>query len=303
MEDLPQEVSGRPELETSGFSVNPSTTQTRGLGGRTDNEKSCGDDIEGSITVRPWSCARAELFVKAPAREGKRRRERILRDKESLRQGLTSSPYVEIHWRREDGSLPQMTGLVDTGADWSLIEESQLGDEEWKELQPSSAQGKGVTEAEIPIVGEVWRDLMVGGVKVDSQRFIVVKKMVTPVILGADFWGRFGQFSLNFKERKLRLNEDTELPLKESPVEHDSSEQQTVVLRAIGKTVVPASSQVLVKARIEGADLQEGTEILVEPTKEDLGGFCCAAYTIATITGSSVYLRMANVGKQDYVSM
>ncbi len=119
--------------------------------------------------MRPWSCARAELFVRVPAQKGKKRLKTLQRDKESLRQGLTSSPYVDICWRREDGSLAQMTGLVDTGADWSLIEESQLGDEEWKELQPSSAQGKGVTKADIPIVGEVWRDLVVGGVNVDSQ--------------------------------------------------------------------------------------------------------------------------------------
>ena len=85
-------------------------------------------------------------------------------------------------------------------ADWSLIEEAQLDANEWKELKPSDAQGKGVTEDEIPIVGEVWRNLEVGGIRIDSQRFIVVRKMVTPIILGADFWGRFGEFLLISEE-------------------------------------------------------------------------------------------------------
>ena len=57
-----------------------------------------------------------------------------------------------------------MVGLVDTGADWSLIEESELQDQERKELAPSAMTGKGVTEAEIPIVGELWRDVSIGGI-------------------------------------------------------------------------------------------------------------------------------------------
>ena len=62
-----------------------------------------------------------------------------------------------------------------------------------------------MTEAEIPIVGEVWRDVSIGGVIVKDQRFIVVSKMITPVILGGDFWGRFGKFSFNFKEKTLSV--------------------------------------------------------------------------------------------------
>ena len=245
--------------------------------------------------VKPWSCARAQLFVKAPAGQGKGRVKALRRDKETLRRGLTSSPYVDVVWNRGEGSQQVMTGLVDTGADWSLIEESQLDVREREELSPTSAQGRGVTEEEIPILGEVWRDLNVGEIKVDSQRFIVVKKMITPVILGADFWGRFGEFSIDFNGRKLRLDQRTELPLKESCSQQDTPDLE-VCLAAAEEVTVPASSQVLVRAKVVGKELREGTEILVEPAREDTDGLCQAARTIAEVKEGCIYLRVANVG-------
>ena len=193
-----------------------------------------------------------------------------------------------------------MTGLVDTGADWSLIEESQLEVKEREELSPTAAEGRGVTEEEIPILGEVWRDLDIGGIKVDSQRFIVVKKMITPVILGADFWGRFGEFSLDFNGRTLRLDERTELPLKESCSDQGAPDQQ-VCLAAVEEVIVPASSQVLVRAKVVGKVLMEGIEILVEPVREDSGGLCQAACTIAEVKDGCVYLKVANVGEDEYL--
>ena len=75
--------------------------------------------------VKPWSCVRAQLFVRAPAGRGKKRIKTPQRDKETLQRGLTSSPYVDIIWLRGNGPQQVITGLVDTGADWSLIEEAQ----------------------------------------------------------------------------------------------------------------------------------------------------------------------------------
>ena len=281
-------------METVGFLENPSATQQRGLGDMEDKK------ADGAVGVKPWTCARSELFVKAPAKGVRRRLKTLQRDKEALRQGLTSSPYVDLTWRTEKGERHRMTGLVDTGADWSLIEESQLRADEREELQPSEAQGRGVTDADIPIVGEIWRDLDIGGIQVESQRFIVVRKMVTPVILGADFWGRFGQFSINFRERKLQLGDRAEVPLRESPTGNVKPHQQVSLVMDERKTI-GASSQTLIRVRVEGQELADGTEILVDPVKESLGEHCGVSYTVATVQGGTVFLRLANIGEDNHV--
>ena len=33
----------------------------------------------------------------------------------------------------------------------------------------------------------------------------MVQDMVTPVIFGADFWARFGEFAIDFQQRKLKV--------------------------------------------------------------------------------------------------
>ena len=40
---------------------------------------------------------------------------------------------------------------------------------------------------------------------VPQQRFYMVQDMITPVILGADFWARFGEFAIYFQQRKLKV--------------------------------------------------------------------------------------------------
>ena len=203
-------------------------------------------------------CARSRLVVKTPpkgmAKGGSGRIAKLRKDRDILRTGLTRTPYVEISWTGEDGIIKPMVGLVDTGADWSLIEESELRDQERKELAPSAMSGKGVTEAEIPIVGEVWRDVSIGGISVKDQRFIVVTKMITPIILGADFWGRFGELSLNFKEHKLSLGGVT-VELLKSATSGDVDTGQVFVLME-EEAHVPPFTEMVVQGHITGKKLK-----------------------------------------------
>ena len=119
---------------------------------------------KATTPVQHWSCARARLIVKTPPQKatGGRRVTKLRRDREALETGLTRTPYVEILWHGEDNAQRMMVGLVDTGADWSLVEESELNEEERKALVPSSMSGKGVTDTDIPIIREVWRDVSIG---------------------------------------------------------------------------------------------------------------------------------------------
>ena len=45
---------------------------------------------------------------------------------------------------------------------------------------------RGVSEEKIPVVGEIWRDALMGGVRFENHRFIVVSTIVCRVILGID---------------------------------------------------------------------------------------------------------------------
>jgi len=149
-------------------------------------KKKEGNDSMGKI--RPWTCAKVSLRVK-PDEKGKRNRSRRLReDKEMMERGLMRSPYVKMNWVEPMSvEQPETAALVDTGADWSLIAESELTRMEKSELRAVDMVGQGVTKQALPIVGVVWRSVKIGDVEVPDQRFIVVSDMITEVILGADF--------------------------------------------------------------------------------------------------------------------
>lgn len=254
---------------------------------------------EGTTPVKPWSCARARLIVKTPPHEATsgRRVTKLRRDREALETGLTRTPYVEILWHGEDNAWRSMVGLVDTGADWSLVEESELDGEERKELVPSSMSGKGVTDTEIPIIGEVWRDVSIGGLLVKDQRFIVVSRMITPVILGADFWGRFGQFSLNFRDSKLTVGEVT-VDLFDAARNGKRKEGQVKVVAERQVCVAPFTEMV-VRGTVQGGEVEDGDEIFFEPVGDDKD-LCSSPYTVCSIEEGGVYLRVANIGSEVY---
>ena len=155
--------------------------------------------------IRNWSCARVKLTVKTPDKKVNGRIKKLRRDKAGF-ENLHRTPYVKVEWiNNESGERSSLVALVDTGADWSLMKESEMSEEERDELQPTDMVGQGVTKQRIEIIGEIWRTIVIGGVEVPQQRFIVVQDMVTPVILGADFWARFGEFAIDFQRRKLKV--------------------------------------------------------------------------------------------------
>ena len=83
--------------------------------------------------VAPWSCAKAEFSVQAPGRSGKQRRKQLQEMKGVAFEGLNSTPYVKIHWTHGGEEI----ALFDTGAQWSLICEDLLSQEEKDGMQTS----------------------------------------------------------------------------------------------------------------------------------------------------------------------
>ncbi len=161
---------------------------------------------EGKASIRPWTCAKMSLSVKPCAKGEKNRHKRLIEDKEMVARGLRRSPYVKVKWIEPTTNHQNQTAaLVDTGADWSLLAESELSKMERSEIRAVDMVGQGVTKQTLPVVGVVWRSVQLGDIIVPDQRFIVVSDMITNVILGADFWARFGEFTLDFQEERLKI--------------------------------------------------------------------------------------------------
>ena len=257
--------------------------------------------LEQPPTVKPWSCGRAKFVVRPPDRDmkSKARRRKLQADKDAWANILPRTPYVKVNWKY-DNVEEEMTGLVDTGADWSLMVEAQLSESERQELMPSEVKGQGVTKEKISVLGEVWRDLRVGGVEIPKQRFIVVEDMITPVILGADFWMRLGELTIDFKSRKIKVNRlGIQLDMLQSPGGDTEKEGQVLVLTE-NEVHIPPFSEMIVRAKVTGRKLQDDEEIFIEPVSED-GNLCSIPYTLGKVKDGTVMLKIANVGIDDVI--
>ena len=76
------------------------------------------------------------------------------------------APYVSVE--RSAGVAGR--AIVDTGADWSLLADKQVTARERLAIRPSIVRGRDVSSENIPVPGEVWRTVTVGGVRVLDQR-------------------------------------------------------------------------------------------------------------------------------------
>ena len=280
-------------------------------GSSAECERSSGEDsvpvspVGGEAAVRPWSCARAKFVVKpATAFSGEQgRMKQLKRDKVAVMEMLPRTPYIRVSWReshRPRMRWKDMIPLVDTGADWSLIAESELSVSELVDLQPSDVQGQAVTKDQIEVVGEVWRDVRIGTRHVTKQRFIVLKDMVTNTILGADFWIRLGELTIDFKNKQVRVASlGLEIDLLDSTWERTTQEGQLLVVSK-EEVHVPPFSQMIVQAKVVGGSVNDGEELFVEPVAEE-GDLCCVPYTVCSIKGDSVFLKVANLGMDDAI--
>ena len=102
------------------------------------------------------------------------------------------------------------TALFDMGAQCSVICKELLTEEERSEMRSPSLSGRGVSGEKIPVVGEVWRSLQIGGLVFEKQRFIVVERTICPIILGIIFWSRVSGLSFDFNHNVMKINGGSE---------------------------------------------------------------------------------------------
>ena len=282
-----------PKLETK-FSVTPIPNR-EGMGGRVS---------PNSVSVRPWTCARVRITVK-PGSRGKRNRYRKLKeDKEMLARGLCRSPYMQLSWVCSDdpGMANTSPALMDTGADWSLINESQLTELEQAELKPVDIVGQGVTSDELTILGAVWRSFNLGETTIPSQRFVVVKDMVADVILGADFFARLGAFEFDFSNGRFKAPQHgIDVSLHDSAVNttnEEGAERETVFeVNTASQVSIPPMTELLVDACIDSR-LRDGEQVFLNPGSDDGSSFRIPYCVSAVHSGNLVKVRVANVSSE-----
>ena len=207
---------------------------------------------------------------------------------------LTTAPYVSVEW--SEGVAGR--AMVDTGADWSLLADEQLTARERLAIRPSSVRGRGVSSEDIPVLGEVWRTVTVGGVRVPDQRFVVVRGLVAPAILGIDFWSRLGSLKLNLQTRRLLLEErGVELELHSASRPQVAAQQLDLKLRR--DITVPPATEALVP--VKRGELKPGEEYLLEPVGNEDSPVCAASCVIRPSADDTLWVKVANVGSNDEI--
>lgn len=246
--------------------------------------------------VKPWSCARVDFRVLPPDGRGGTRRKELQLLKEVAAEGVTSTPYVSAKWA--DGK--STAALLDTGAQWSLLSQCQLSREELNSLaEVNGISGRGVSGEEIPVVGEIWRDVKVGDLLFEHHRFIVVQTMICDVILGIDFCSRARTLAFDFNSNEMILNETTRVKLYHHPKEVDSADgeadEATFSIETKESCVIPGRSEMMLLCTAEGTEKDK--EYMVEPISAT-DSLVSTPYGLIR-GGEDLYLRIANVGNDE----
>ena len=256
-------------------------------------------DMFSPESVRPWTCARAEIRVLPPARGSCKRKRGLDTMKEIAAEGITNTPYVRVDWAKGDCDA----ALLDTGAQWSLISSSKLTAEERENLDGGKGlSGRGVSGEEIDVLGVVWRSVNVGGLLFEKHRFIVVEKMICGIILGIDFWSRAWGMEFDFNDKSVKLNKDHRVQLYYHPKEatkgcEENANTENFQIKVKGRQVIPGRTEKMICCVAPG--MKEGCEYFVQPiTGSD--NLVSTPYGLITGTqNNTLFLKVANLAEEE----
>ena len=220
------------------------------------------------VEARPWSGRVSRMQVITPPKGAKQRVNVVKRQKSALEQILSRSPTIDLKWCGKEEGENITSALVDTGADWSLLHPSLLTAEERGALQDEGCglEAKDVQGDDLYIMGEVWRDFQLGDLLVTDHRFVVVERMTSDVILGADLWGRVSPVQLDFgRECMTVCGGRVSLSMKCS--HKPSSTEDVRQAKVKGDHIIPANMEALIKVRAKG--MKSGQSYLFQPLKSE----------------------------------
>ena len=239
---------------------------------KSSNMKEAIGKISSKSGSKPWSgtCARMKV-IESP--KGTKDRCKKLREKKmAWNQILSKSPHVMVRFGNE---AEDCSALLDTGANWSLIDDSLLNED------------------------EVWRTLALGELGVTEQWFVVVQELSSRVILGADLWARALPLQIDFHDRKLKLcggRYEVSIfdPAEESEI-HNVESASIRVLTAI-RCKLPPKTERLVKYRTD-KPMAGGRDYILEPARGDDDRFG-APYSIHSqgVVVGECWIKVVNLG-------
>ena len=261
------------------------------------NTDSEGDESSrNGNSIKDWSCSAAHFRLVPPDLQAKDRVKRMREMKSVAAEGLNSTPYVRIKWANGE----ENSALFDTGAQWSLITEKMLTDEERSELQGATVAGQGVSGEKIPVIGEIWRDVSVGKYDFFKQRFVVVEKMICPIILGMDFWSRAEKISFDFSKKTISINDDEEeIRLFSSPKIGDSEKNRPYEVLVEGEPRIPPKSEALIACMVPR--MKVGEDYMVQPLSM---GQTLVGTPYGLVEGTKegkIMLKVTNLGDEEVV--
>lgn len=255
----------------------------------------------GDHSIKQWSVAAAQFHVKPPDRQQNNRVKKFRDIKACAAESLNMTPYVEVQWI---GSKNHHDfALMDTGAQWTLISFDKLTPEEKKCVTATTVSGQGVSGEKIPILGEIWRDVQIGNSVFRSQRFVVVDKMICPIILGMDLWARAQELSFDFTLKTLTINNDgVKIQLSGNPyreTERQSKRDETnpcevLVAESIS---IPPRSEMVVACFVPR--MEKGRDYLVEPISSEESWVGTPYGIVEGQADGKIHLKVSNLGDEN----
>ena len=252
--------------------------------------------------IKPWTCGRAEIRVLPPEVTTKKRQRGLDAMKEIALEGMTNTPYVRVNWMNGECDA----ALLDTGAQWSLMNSSKLTEVERRNLKGGEGlSGRGVSGEQIDVLGEIWRSVDVDGVLFEDHRFIVVEKMICGIILGIDFWSRASAMEFDFNEKSITLNKSHQIQLYCHPndatkgCKEKPNSDQNFQIRIKGREVIPGRSEKMICCISPG--IREGGEYFVQPISGSDGLVSTPYGLICGTKNGIINLRVANLGDEEMV--
>ena len=210
-------------------------------------------------------------------------------------QALRNSPFVRVRMAEEEISM-----LLDTGADISLIDENHLSEQQRSRIV-SSTRGnpRAASGNEVAIRGVLRSTVWLGRLVIKDHPFYVVKNLVVPLIGGADFLSRLGKQTWDWSNSKLCLQGQTlkleTLYRSARTLNRSPRAGRVCQVMVINTTCINPGEEALIPCRVSGR--LTNSECILEPRPywqgdSPIRAMCCLLQPIDSL----VSVRLVNAG-------